>query len=241
MASWIVHLRVAEYLLGKIPQLDEAIFAIGNIAPDSGIPDENWEHFNPPAELTHFKPEEPSRFRCADLHFFQKHLLPMRGKEIDLQRFSFLLGYFFHLLTDNNWGRRVGRPTMERYAERFAADRLGMWDSVKKDWYGLDHVYVRENPDSLFWRVFLGCHYERHDLDFLPIEAVQQRIAYIQEYFQNDSEEIREMMRGPFVYLMPQEMDAVVDETADLCIEAYRVLWVEGQDGNGKVSALEIV
>jgi len=46
MASWIVHLRIAELLLGMIDGLDAPYFAIGNIAPDSGIPDENWENFN---------------------------------------------------------------------------------------------------------------------------------------------------------------------------------------------------
>jgi hypothetical protein len=43
MASWIVHLRIAENLLAKFPELDERQFAIGNIAPDSGWPDEKWE------------------------------------------------------------------------------------------------------------------------------------------------------------------------------------------------------
>jgi energy-converting hydrogenase Eha subunit F len=41
MATWIAHLRLAENLLEKIEGLDAAWFAIGSIAPDSGIPDEN--------------------------------------------------------------------------------------------------------------------------------------------------------------------------------------------------------
>jgi hypothetical protein len=56
MASWIVHLRLAENLLGLIPDrlaersrrsLEPASFAVGNIAPDSGMPDEKWEKSNP--------------------------------------------------------------------------------------------------------------------------------------------------------------------------------------------------
>ncbi len=53
MATWIVHLRIAENLLACIPALDAAQFAIGNVAPDSGIPDEKWEKFDPPPEVTH--------------------------------------------------------------------------------------------------------------------------------------------------------------------------------------------
>jgi hypothetical protein len=46
LASWIVHLRITEKLLDMIDGLDVSCFTIGNIAPDSGIPDENWENFD---------------------------------------------------------------------------------------------------------------------------------------------------------------------------------------------------
>jgi hypothetical protein len=54
MGTWICHLRIAEKLLERIEGLDPHAFAIGNIAPDSGIPDENWRTFNPPKLITHF-------------------------------------------------------------------------------------------------------------------------------------------------------------------------------------------
>ena len=52
MATWIVHLRLAENLMQMIEGLDAPQFAIGNIAPDSGMPDEKWEKFEPPVEVT---------------------------------------------------------------------------------------------------------------------------------------------------------------------------------------------
>jgi hypothetical protein len=48
MASWIIQLHIADALLGLFPKLDPACFVVGNIAPDSGIPDEKWETFRPP-------------------------------------------------------------------------------------------------------------------------------------------------------------------------------------------------
>lgn len=42
MASWMVHLRIADKLLGRISDLDESAFVLGNIAPDSGVPNEDW-------------------------------------------------------------------------------------------------------------------------------------------------------------------------------------------------------
>ena len=54
MASWMVHLRVADELLKKIENLDEKAFVMGNIAPDSGVPNEDWTVFQPPKDVSHF-------------------------------------------------------------------------------------------------------------------------------------------------------------------------------------------
>ena len=40
MASWMVHLRIADKILDRIETLDESAFVLGNIAPDSGVPNE---------------------------------------------------------------------------------------------------------------------------------------------------------------------------------------------------------
>ena len=146
MATWIAHLRIAENLLERIPDLDAGQFVIGNVAPDSGIPDENWEKFNPPPQVTHFKRSNSVHKDIADLDFYRGYLAEVSPQ--DTQRFSFRLGYFFHLITDNLWTIEVGRPTSEHWADEFAADKKFIWE-VKEDWYGLDHIYVREYPDCL--------------------------------------------------------------------------------------------
>ena len=46
MASWMVHLRVADKLFEQIENLDEQAFIMGNIAPDSGVPNEDWTVFS---------------------------------------------------------------------------------------------------------------------------------------------------------------------------------------------------
>jgi hypothetical protein len=74
MATWIAHLRIAENLLARIPRLDPGQFAIGNIAPDAGIPDENWENFNPPPAVTHFKRSQSVHKDIADLDFYREYL-----------------------------------------------------------------------------------------------------------------------------------------------------------------------
>src|SRR6266540_5060921 len=153
MATWIAHLRIAENLLDLIPNLNAAQFAIGNIAPDSGIPDEKWEKFDPPPQVTHFKRSASVHKDIADLDFYRKYLANVSPQ--DTLRFSFRLGYFFHLITDNLWTVKVGKPTQDRYPDQFASDKNFIWE-VKKDWYGLDQIYVRSHPNCLFWRVFLN-------------------------------------------------------------------------------------
>ena len=238
MATWIVHLRIAERLLGELDAvLDESAFALGNIAPDPGIPDENWEHFDPPPRVTHFQVEHP-RYRSADLAFYREHLLPLRTASPDAALFSLRLGYFFHLITDNLWYQQVGRPAWERWRGDFADD-AAFWSEIKGDWYGLDHAYVRAHPESLFWRVFVGCRYERDDLPFLPPQAVRRQLAYIQDWYRSDDAEIRAMLARPFEYLSAAQAEAFVAGACEQLAAIYRRGWLEEEPVDAAVSALE--
>lgn len=189
MASWIVHLRIAEALLGRIQPLDEAAFAVGNIAPDSGVPDEKWEKFSPPPEVSHFQNGHSVNRDLADLDFFRRYLHPLAESRQDARRFSFLLGYFIHLVTDNLWALKVGRPTRQKFLAQFEGDKDFIWE-VKRDWYGLDFEYVRGQPESLFWRVFLPVSFSGDYLDFMPPSAIQQRVDYIKAFYQRADEEV---------------------------------------------------
>lgn len=75
-------------------------FAIGNVIPDSGIPDENWETFDPPPEISHIQVGNSATRQCADLAFYRRHFVPGYPWGPASKRFSFLLGYFFHLITE---------------------------------------------------------------------------------------------------------------------------------------------
>jgi len=238
MSTWIAHLRIAENLLERIPGLAPGQFAIGNIAPDSGIPDEKREKFNPPLEVTHFKRSKSVHKDIADLDFYRDYLADVSPE--DTGRFSFRLGYFFHLITDNLWTVQVGKPTTERFPEQFAADEKFIWE-VKKDWYGLDHIYVREHPDSLYWRVFLSSKPVSVDLDFLPPDAVARHQAFVKKYYQSKNDDIQEMIVRPKKFLSKEEMDAFVDEATESIYVIYQILWPTPPVLDGKTSALELL
>ena len=243
MASWIVHLRIAEILLQMVDGLDAHYFAIGNIAPDSGIPDENWENFDPPAHVLHFQAADATTRQIADLDFYRRHLAPhfAPGAPVpeDVRQISFLWGYFFHLVTDNLWAHEIGRPTKARFAVEFEADPKFIWQ-VKRDWYGLDFAYVRSHPDSVFWRVFLKGTYDEDYLDFLPQKAVQLRIDYIQTFYQRTDERIEQWyIERPNLYLSEQEMNRFVEGNARRLSQLFTTLR-EGIDTTAFSSSLDL-
>ncbi len=235
MATWIVHLRLAERLLPLIGGLDETYFAIGNVAPDSGIPDANWENFDPPSEVTHVW--DATR-RCGDLEFYRRYLALLRQGETSSQRFSFLLGYFFHLLTDNLWRMKIGQPIRQRFAAEFEADPKFIWQ-VKRDWYGLDFAYVRSERDSLFWRVFLPGDYAGDFLDFLPQEAIARQLGHIKEFYQRTDDKVETWyIQRPGIYLAAEDMDCFVTETTAKLLRAFQHLQ-QGLDTSSLHSILD--
>jgi hypothetical protein len=241
MASWIVHLRIAEKLLEQIPGLDAAQFAIGNVAPDSGVPDENWENFDPPSEITHFQRElGEDRIISGDLIFYQEYLENIES-ESDTARFSFLLGYFFHLVTDNLWRIHVFRPVRENYHQQFEDDPQFIWE-VKRDWYGLDFAHVRADPGGIFWQVFLPAEYAAQYLDFFPLEAIPQQLEYIKAFYQRQDEEVEDRLRlSDNIYLTEKEMNDFVESAAQTILSIYEQIWNQGVLSEDQITALDLM
>ena len=56
MASWIVHLRIADKLLERFP-FDEASFVVGSIAPDCGRQNPDGLTYTPSKAVSHCTPD----------------------------------------------------------------------------------------------------------------------------------------------------------------------------------------
>lgn len=240
MATWIAHLRLAENLLETIERLDASGFALGSIAPDSGIPDEKWENFTPPKEVSHFIiPTEDDAWRIVDLEFFRRYLLPPVPSASEKD--ALFLGYFFHLVTDNLWNRWIVRPTVERFRAEFEADRRFMWE-VKRDWYGLDFVYLHKHPDSLFYKVFLACEYDDDcGLDFMPAEGLRRQLDYIKNLYQDREKMDQALNERPDIYLTEPEMDRFVEDATRYLLQVHHLLWEDGADTSGYATVLEML
>ncbi len=206
MASWMVHLRIADKLLDKLPGLAPVEFIVGNIAPDSGVPNEDWSAFTPSTHISHFR--TPDKQRDPDA-FAAKYFTPAQQKTYDGQQYSFYLGYYVHLLTDVLWVRDVYAPVKDRFPEQFAADPNFLW-TVKEDWYDLDFKYLRDHPGFRAFRVYLGAVGFRNEFmeEFSP-DAFDNRRIYITNFYLQG----KENLDRAYPYLKEAEMDAFVESS----------------------------
>ena len=141
MATWIVHLRIADKFLKNIRHNCRKEFVIGSVSPDCGYGEKDSNgNFNPPPEVTHWAPGGIKKHcRCND---FSKRYLKNKERNPD---YYFYLGYYVHLLTDVMWSAMVYMPTRKKYADQYKKNPDYL-KTIKQDWYDLDFKFLRENP-----------------------------------------------------------------------------------------------
>ena len=218
MATWIAHLRIAEQLLEHLPGFDTTSFVCGSIAPDCGLPNKDWSEFSPPKQITHYY---VIAGEMHDLTFFREYLAGHLLSE-DPQRMSYLWGYFLHLVSDLLWYHRLASTTRAQYPALFEEKGNQAWWVVKEDWYDLDHRYLRDHPDSLFWNMFINLPDPPQYVLFLPAEGIRIQFAHIREYYSNAH--IEKGLDRPFPYLNEKTMGHFITETVKSLVKLYAVL-----------------
>ena len=206
MASWIVHLRVADALLKLFPG-NETEFVFGNIAPDSGIPNEDNTSFTPPKAVSHFqKYHKGHRISGYDI-YEAEYLSPEKLAPYDAASLSFHLGYFSHLLTDYLWALKIVLPTFERDRDEYLRDKSAAVRKYKVDWYDLDFRYLRDHPDFRAFAIYRDTPGFRNVyLDFYPPDAFAVRREYITAFYS----ERRESLDREYPWLTPEQADEFV-------------------------------
>lgn len=210
MGTWISHLRIAEKLLGHFKELDEITFTFGNLSPDSGIPNSDWTEFDPPKEVTHFLRKGEDEHAIHDLEFYEKYLANIEP-ENDVKLYSFRLGYFFHLICDIMWARRIGAATKRDFNKLFQEDKKQAIELVKGDWYGLDQLYVRDHPESNFWNVIMPNPDPPSYLSFVKDKALHQQYAHIRKYYSQPPD--KWFLSIPYRYLNEETMTQMVNDS----------------------------
>ena len=173
------------------------------------------------------------------MDFYRKYLAVIDPAN-EKKRFSFRLGYFFHLITHHLWLKKIGHPTQKRFSKEFASDPKFIWE-VKEDWYGLDLIYVRDHPESLFWRVFLDAQPDACDLDYLPMAAVNQQLHHIKTFYKREDEEVQKSYRRPYTYLSQEEVGDFVADVTQHLYRIYQAIWVNKFSAHDEKSILSTI
>jgi hypothetical protein len=216
MASWMVHFRIADGLLDYLDACPEP-FIVGNIGPDCGEPNEDWSAFKPPAEVSHWT-ENGLKRDINSKGFYKEYIENTIVKNhYDKDRLSFYLGYYVHLVTDILWAKKVHIPTMEKFQKEFYENQRFIWE-VKKDWYDLDHMFLKSNPEFRAFRIFDKIRsFPNIYLDYFSKWAIEKQIRNISDFYNNHNGNTdRE-----YPYLSKEEADRFVDE---VIISLYKEL-----------------
>ena len=212
MASWMVHLRIADALSPQLEQTDETAFVMGNIAPDSGVPNADWSAFHPPKSLSHYQT------RYGDAGFFDIDAFCLRyfnDKVIcgySLREYSFFLGYYAHLLTDALWSKEIIGALEAEHPAEYARDRRALIRAAKEDWYDLDFLWLEQHPDFRAFTVYENAAgFENTFMDMFSRDAFENRRQYICGFYHSDE---HGDLHREYRYLTPEHADAFVQNTS---------------------------
>ena len=206
MASWMVHLRIADRLLDQIPGLSPIEFLVGNMAPDSGVPNADWSVFTPSTNISHFKRDDR---KASPEAFAAKYFTPQMQKTYTGQQYSFYLGYLCHLLADVLWSEEIGRPCFRKYIGGDPPYSGPMVGKIKADWYDLDFKYLRDHPDFRGFYLYRNAVDFRNDYmeEFAP-DAFDNRRQYIASFYL----EGKDNLDREYPYLTEAEMDGFTEQ-----------------------------
>ncbi len=223
MASWMVHLRVSDKLLTMFPLLSPTEFVVGNIAPDSGLPNEDGTAYTPNKDESHFRTRGEDGHRHPDpLLFASLYLIPEQLTDYTTKEQSFYLGYYAHLLTDVAWTDNIFMPSAKRFREEYEQDPVGFINGpLKRDWYDLDYLYLKEHPHFRAWEVYKAAEgFDNIYLDRFARHAFADRQQFIVWFYSQQ----KDNLDREYPYLTKERAEAFVEETAAAVAEKLQLL-----------------
>ena len=241
MPTWVTHMMIADKVLEKLPQLDRRGFCVGNIAPDCNIQNEDWTVYTPSREKTHWM--QGSRKSISDVDAFCEEYIINRREEIsEGEEYSFLLGYYSHLITDAFfqevireekrvaavWARiKANEGLMQRLKELETQSGESLpenWDMVKRlipkeqrmrELESLEAEYLQTHPESGYITDIMPLKEFPDYIDYLPHGSIAFKIPYLGSYIPRIYEEAQ------FIGVSREEFAEYVKNTVDLVCERF--------------------
>lgn len=239
MANWVTHLMIADKVLKKCTWLDRRGFCVGNIAPDCNVENEDWTEFTPPRAVTHWMSSERKVVSDCDA-FRDEYIIKREGDIKSHEQYSFLLGYYSHLITDAAFQKMIRDEQRVKAAwDRIKADKEANeraeqirqesgeafaenWDFAKKvlprdermrTLSSMEAEYLRDNPDSGYLTEIMTLKEFPDYIDYLPQGAIVRKIG-VMGYIP----EIDENMTNP-IGMSREELEQFGEETVELVCE----------------------
>ena len=177
MPTWVTHMMIADKVLEKFPQLDRHGFFVGNIAPDCNIQNEDWTVYTPSREKTHWM--QGRRKAVSDVDTFcEEYILKRRDEISPGEEYSFLLGYYSHLITDAVFQemilkeKRVAAVWARIKADEELMQRFEQLEEKLEftDWYfGHYHMDQRiDNKHMLLYKTIVKLEQKETDATGIP-------------------------------------------------------------------------
>jgi len=194
MATWITHMIIADRVLNIYPSLIPLFYCAGSIAPDCNVENSDWTRFTPSREITHWMNSD--RKSTADCErFYCEYLLPRMSAFLSPEEFSFLLGYYSHLMADAllqclirdkarvhaAWNRIRAVPALRPHTDLLPES----WDSIKKiisrgdrtkETEYFEDEYISRHPSSTYITQILPLQTFPDYLDYLPQGSIVRKI-----------------------------------------------------------------
>jgi len=242
MPEWVTHMIVADRILEEFPQMDRHGFYVGNIAPDCNLQDENWTTFTPPRAVTHWMQGERKAVSDVDA-FCEEYILKRREQISPGEEYSFLLGYYTHLITDAvfqesirnkervaaAWERIKADPELKAVLRKYEEDNESSmeenWDNVKRllprdermrELHSLEAEYLREHPDCGYFTDIMPLKEFPDYIDYLPHGSIAYKIPYLGSYIPEIYEDAK------FVGYSRKEFEEFLDTTIALVKVKFR-------------------
>lgn len=232
MAFWVTHLMIADIILKQCTTLDRRGFCVGNIAPDCNVENEDWTSFTPSREVTHWMGGK--RKVASDCEAFCKEYIEQCKHKIQSQeQYSFLLGYYVHLITDAAYQEYIRneervKATWRRIDEddNLRIDAKGYprdWDSVKlliskskrmHEIINMEAEYLRDNPTSSYLTEILPLKEFPDYIDYLPSGCIVRKIGvmgYLPKFKESLSNPIA-MSRDEFAFFVENTSKLVMSK-----------------------------
>jgi hypothetical protein len=202
MATWISHLRIADKLIKDLEIKNHIEFIVGNIAPDSGVPNDDWSSFTPSTDISHWKNVDRNIEYQSFFNEYCKTPNPIGN--------DFYLGYYIHLVSDDLWNKIIYEKKSEEFKVQLSNDPKFVW-TMKKDWYDLDKKYINENQlktYELFSQIEM---FNNKYLDIFSENAFSLKINEINRFYKQRGEDLNRN----YMYLHEDEINDYVNKTVE--------------------------